>query len=96
VKTKSGLGIILLILTTSVLADVLDPLTADQRHQNAYNYRLERAKANRRVLPAIHSTNNDEMAVASYQGQFHKTLPHDANGVVDPNETVKVSTLKTL
>jgi hypothetical protein len=73
VKTKSGLGIILLILTTSVLADVLDPLTADQRHQNAYNYRLERAKANRRVLPAIHSTNNDEMAVAkAIKGNFIK------------------------
>lgn len=71
------------ILATPAIADVLDPLTASQRHQEAADYRINRANANFNNPPAQHLTNGDEYGVANFAGQFHKTLPHDNNGVVD-------------
>ena len=84
-KKKLLFSAISLIISTSVFATELDSLKPNQRHKNAYNYRVARAKANLKTPPAAHPTNKDEATIPNYQGQFHKTLPHDANGVVDSN-----------
>jgi hypothetical protein len=71
------------ILSNTVLAVELDPLTPEQRHHNAYEHREKRANVNYDNHPAMHPTNGDEMAVPFFYGQFHKTLPHLNNGRVD-------------
>lgn len=74
---------IVTVINSSAFATALDPLTPEQRHQQAYDYRESRAAANRATAPSAHKTNTDESNVANFQAQFHKTLPHDANGIVD-------------
>jgi membrane-associated phospholipid phosphatase len=76
-------GAMALTLAMPVLADELDPLTPMERHQQAYDYREAQAMANKNMLPASHPSNADETHVAKFQGQFHKTLPHDNKGIVD-------------
>ncbi|MGR9035563.1 MAG: vanadium-dependent haloperoxidase [Gammaproteobacteria bacterium] len=76
-------GAISAILSVPVVADELDPQTAKERHKQAYNYREDQANANYNNPPAPHPTNGDEAAVPNFYGQFHKSLPHDNNGVVD-------------
>ena len=73
------------LLATPAFADELDPLSAKDRHSQAYDYRENRADMNYRKSPALHPTNGDESAVPNYQGQFHKSLPHDNNGMVNPS-----------
>ncbi len=72
------------ILATPAFADELDPLPATERHQKAYEYREHRANSNFLNSPALHPTNGDESTVLNYSGQFHKSLPHANNGMVDP------------
>ncbi len=74
---------VLFAMPTITMAVELDPLTATERHQQAYEYRENQAYRNKDQLPFAHLVNNDETAVALFQGQFHKSLPHDGNGVVD-------------
>ncbi|MBS3951381.1 MAG: vanadium-dependent haloperoxidase [Methylomicrobium sp.] len=71
------------ILSNTVLAVELDPLTPEQRHHQAYEYREQQANYNYDNHPAPHPTNSDEMAVPHFYGQFHKSLPHSDNGRVD-------------
>lgn len=75
---------VVIILNSSAFATALDPLTPRQRHQLAYDYREGRAAANQAVAPSTHKTNTDESGIANFQGQFHKALPHDTHGIVDP------------
>ncbi|MCD2452547.1 vanadium-dependent haloperoxidase [Methylicorpusculum oleiharenae] len=72
------------ILTTPVFADELDPLPATERKKLAYEYREHRANMNFLNSSAPHPTNGDESAVPNYSGQFHKSLPHNNNGMVAP------------
>ncbi|WP_431067627.1 vanadium-dependent haloperoxidase [Methylotuvimicrobium sp.] len=76
-------GAISAILTNTAVAGELDPLSAAERHQKAYEYREQQANNNYLNPPALHPNNGDETNVPDYAGQFHKTLPHDANGIVD-------------
>ncbi|MGZ8135790.1 MAG: hypothetical protein ACXW1W_00670 [Methylococcaceae bacterium] len=79
------LSAIITILSAPAFAEALDPQTVNQRHQAAYDYREARAAARLATTPSTHESNSDEVSVADFQGQFHKALPHDANGVVDAN-----------
>lgn len=78
------ISVIATILATPAIADVLDPLSAAQRHQNAYAYREQQANSNYTSPPALHPTNGDESSVPNFYGQFHKSLPHNSEGMVDP------------
>lgn len=78
------ISVIATILATPAIADVLDPLSAEQRHQNAYAYREQQANSNYASPPALHPTNGDESSVPNFYGQFHKSLPHNSDGMVDP------------
>lgn len=71
------------ILANAAIADELDPLSSAQRHQHAYDYREQQANINYNNPPALHPNNGDETNVPNYAGQFHKTLPHAANGTVN-------------
>jgi len=83
-QKKLLISAIAALLALPAIADELDPLSAGERHQQAYEYRENRATENKAIAPSAHPANNDEAAIANYQGQFHKTLPHNNNGVVDP------------
>ena len=48
------------LLATPAFADELDPLPATERHQQAYEYREDRANINFLNSPAAHPTNGDE------------------------------------
>lgn len=71
-------------LATPLWADAIDPLTPEQRHSQAYTYREARAAANEVNPPAAHPTNSDEIDIPDFQAQYHKGLPHNASGNVDP------------
>lgn len=89
-QKKLLLGAVAAFLTSQVFADELGPLTAGERHQQAYDYRENRANENKNLAPSAHPANNDESVIANFQGQFHKTLPHDSKGVVDPAAYTKL------
>lgn len=76
-------GAISAILANVAIADELDPLSAEERQKQAYEYREQQANINYNNPPALHPNNGDEANAPDYAGQFHKTLPHDANGLVD-------------
>ena len=52
--------------------------------------RVHAAKDEFEVGPTCHITNGDEETVADFAGQFHKSLPHDYNGVVVPGAYEKL------
>lgn len=83
-QKKLLISAIAALLALPAIADELDPMTAGERHQQAYDYRENRATENKNMAPSAHPANNDEDRIANFQGQFHKTLPHDSNGMVDP------------
>jgi hypothetical protein len=70
-------------LAAPAVGDELNPLSPAERHQQAFDYRQTQATANKNLLPALHPTNGDETTIENFQGQFHKTLPHDNQGAVD-------------
>ena len=53
------------------------------RLADAYDRRIRAASAYLSARAPRHATKGDEAKYPDYIGQFHKTLPHDANGVVE-------------
>jgi hypothetical protein len=65
--------------------EVLGPVTAEERRQQAYDVRHQAALAHKhRPLPK-HRTNGDDERYANRIGSYSKALPHDARGEVDPD-----------
>lgn len=54
------------------------------RAQRAYDLRVQAAANERRIGDYNHATNGDEERYPNRIGNFHKTLPHNAIGEVDP------------
>jgi hypothetical protein len=61
-----------------------NPGAVRPRLAEAYRLRIQAATGYLAKGPPLHRTNLDETAHPDYIGQFHKTLPHDANGLVAP------------
>lgn len=60
------------------------PGTTRPRLADAYARRIRAASGYLASRAPAQATNGDEARYANYIAQFHKTLPHDANGVVEP------------
>jgi hypothetical protein len=60
------------------------PGTTKPRLADAYGRRIRAANGYLATRAPMQATNGDERRHPNYIAQFHKTLPHDANGVVDP------------
>lgn len=60
------------------------PLSPKQRRQEAYKIRVDVAKSNKKTPASDAKDNGDEDLYANRIGNYHKGLPHDANGEVDP------------
>eukprot|EP00752_Nemacystus_decipiens_P009696 g8660.t1 len=66
------------------VSDTLDFLSPGERAKVTFSKRVHAAKEEFKVGPTCHITNGDEENVPDFVGQFHKSLPHDEFGVVDP------------
>lgn len=76
---------LLSVLPMGVSAEALGPLTPEQRALEAYNLRLQAAQRNySEPLPA-HPHNTDETLYPDHINSYTKGLPHDDNGIVDPD-----------
>ncbi|KPJ95017.1 MAG: hypothetical protein AMJ53_03845 [Gammaproteobacteria bacterium SG8_11] len=65
-----------------VHAEVIGPLTPEERALQAYNLRVEAADRNY-IVTSDHPNNGDE-ALEGYINSYTKGLPHNTDGVVDP------------
>lgn len=75
-----------LLPTTSLAAlpPPWNPIEAKPRLAEAYGKRIHAASAYLASRPVKQRFNLDERNHPNYIGQFHKTLPHDARGLVAP------------
>ncbi|CAN0418201.1 unnamed protein product, partial [Ascophyllum nodosum] len=64
--------------------NTLDFLSPTERGKVTFEKRVEIAKGELAVGPTCHLNNGDEANVPNFVGQFHKSLPHDELGQVDP------------
>jgi hypothetical protein len=80
----AGLGVVPGVSTRPALADEIGPMSPVQRSNVAFQIRHNAAIDEKNLTPVAHPCNGDEELYASRIGNFHKTLPHDANGEVDP------------
>ena len=62
-----------------------NPIEAKPRLAEAYRKRIQAANAYLAARPVKQRFNLDEVHHPDYIGQFHKTLPHDADGRVVPS-----------
>lgn len=69
--------------TTSPTSLAPDPAADSSRAETAYRLRLRAAEAQRRLPTPAQPGNGDELAVPRFAACFSKSLPHDANGLVD-------------
>jgi len=60
------------------------PIEAKPRLAEAYGLRIHAASSYLASRAVKQRVNRDETNHPNYIGQFHKTLPHDANGIVSP------------
>jgi hypothetical protein len=65
-------------------AGEVNPADTQQRTYEAFRLRLQAAEQERRQGPFAQPTNGDEERYPNRIANFHKTLPHDAIGEVDP------------
>lgn len=79
----SGTGL-LLASSASAAPPRWNPGVVRPRLADAYQRRIRAASGYLATRPPPQQTNGDERNHPDYIGQFHKTLPHDANGIVDP------------
>lgn len=84
-----GLGGIAMTLEPSLTGDAAEaafigPTSLGHRRNEAFKIRHDAAKAEKQLGTFSHPCNGDEEAYTSRIGNFHKTLPHLANGEVDP------------
>ncbi len=80
-----SLGAATALLAPNAHAEVLGPLSKGQRRSEAFGIRKQAAKANRQQWKAIgQQPTNDDESFADRRGSFHKCLPHNALGEVDP------------
>eukprot|EP00752_Nemacystus_decipiens_P009700 g8663.t1 len=70
--------------------DSLDFLSPSERAKVTLHKRVGAAKDEFEVGPTCHITNGDEESVPDFAGMFHKSLPHDYNGVVVPGAYEKL------
>jgi membrane-associated phospholipid phosphatase len=61
-----------------------NPGTVRPRLADAYQQRIRASSGYLATRPPAQRVNGDERSHPDYIGQFHKTLPHDANGIVEP------------
>ena len=61
-----------------------NPIEAKPRLAEAYSLRIHAASSYLASRAVKQRVNRDEANHPNYIGQFHKTLPHDANGIVSP------------
>ncbi|CAM9646416.1 unnamed protein product, partial [Ascophyllum nodosum] len=64
--------------------DTLDFLSPTERAKVTFKKRIGIAVGEFAVGPTCHLNNGDEANVPNFDGQFHKSLPHDNVGRVDP------------
>ncbi|MGD8566658.1 MAG: vanadium-dependent haloperoxidase [Gammaproteobacteria bacterium] len=69
----------------TVSAEVIGPLTPEQRALEAFNLRLQAAEHNYNEPLLAHPHNNDETIYPDHINSYTKGLPHDENGIVDPD-----------
>jgi membrane-associated phospholipid phosphatase len=75
------------LLPSTALADrpaPWNPIEAKPRLAEAYRKRIRAASSYLASRPVKQRFNLDEINHPNYIGQFHKTLPHDADGLVSP------------
>lgn len=65
-------------------AEQIGPRDPIERRNEAYRIRLEAALEEKNRAVIFHQCNGDETAFPNFIGNFHKTLPHDQFGEVDP------------
>jgi hypothetical protein len=65
-------------------ADLVGPLTPQQRQTLVFERRSEAAQANRQDAPPRSATNGDEDRYPDRRASFSKTMPHNDLGEVDP------------
>ncbi|CAM9447814.1 unnamed protein product, partial [Pylaiella littoralis] len=70
--------------------DSLDFLSPTERAKVTLLKRVNAAKDEFHVGPTCHITNGDEESVPNFIGQFHKSLPHDEYGTVEPSAYQKL------
>jgi hypothetical protein len=82
-------------MPSTALADLPPPwipIEAKPRLAEAYRKRIRAASSYLASRPVKQRFNLDEINHPSYIGQFHKTLPHDANGLVSPADYEAMAT----
>ena len=80
----TGLGALSGVAATPAHAVEIAPQNPQDRRSTAFDIKHEAAIAEKQLGWIDHPTNGDEELYANRIGSFHKTLPHDANGEVDP------------
>lgn len=81
--TTAGAGSVL--LPRSAEAVEISPQNPEQRRAASFQVRLHAAEDELHRPVGEHPTNGDEEAFPSFIGNFHKTLPHNSLGEVDPS-----------
>ncbi|HSL83311.1 MAG TPA: vanadium-dependent haloperoxidase [Thermoanaerobaculia bacterium] len=80
--TTAGVGSVL--LPSPADAVELSPQDPQQRRAASFTLRVHAAEDELQRPVGVHPTNGDEENFPSFIGNFHKTLPHNALGEVDP------------
>lgn len=80
----TGLGAMSGVASSPAHATEIAPESPQVRKNNAFQVRHDAAIDELQLGWIDHPCNGDEDRFANRIGNFHKTLPHDANGEVDP------------
>lgn len=73
------------LVSSEAEAEIIDPLAAKQRRNQAYKIRKQAAKAQLKASVSSQPTNSDEMLYAGKIANYSKGLPHNNLGEVDIN-----------
>jgi len=66
-------------------AEAIGPLTPEERATAAFNLRMQAAETNLNEPSLPHPRNTDEVVYPNQINSYTKGLPHDENGIVDPD-----------
>lgn len=80
----TGLGVLSGVTASPAEATEIAPDSPDVRKTKAFNVRHDAAVDELQIGAIDHPSNGDEDLYPSRIGNFHKTLPHDSDGEVDP------------
>ncbi|HSL85008.1 MAG TPA: hypothetical protein VLF66_19695, partial [Thermoanaerobaculia bacterium] len=80
----TGLGALSGVVASPAHAVEIAPQSPQDRRNTAFQIKHDAAIDEKQLGWIDHPTNGDEELYSNRIGSFHKTLPHDANGEVDP------------